>query len=168
MSQMKNTRVLISIIGLLLVSNIVLLVLLFGRSNDRAAEPKERKGFSESLKSEVGFNEAQLKEFEAMRTAHRANMKPLFEDLRETKNQFFYRITDTSLIDLKIDSASTIIGRKQAHLDAQVFRYFKRVRALCTPEQQPKFDSLYPGVIQRMTAGPWRDKKEGEKRKERK
>jgi protein CpxP len=55
-----------------------------------------------------------------------------------------------------LNAEADVIGRQQAELDQFVVKHFKEVRTMCTPEQLPKYDSLLPLIIERMTTRPKR------------
>ena len=63
---------------------------------------------------------------------------------------------DPSVPDSVIEAKADIIGKQQKDLDLFVIRHFKDIRTLCTPDQLPKYDSLLPPLIERMTARPER------------
>lgn len=57
-----------------------------------------------------------------------------------------------SILELRADG----IGEQQRNLDLFVVKHFKEIRKICTHEQLPKYDSLLPALIERMTARPER------------
>lgn len=158
MNRSKN-KVLLLVIAILLVSNIVMLAFLFGSKEPKKTEQQQRPvgGISEYLKKDVGFTEQQSQQFEILRKEHRAKMQPIFEDLRKTKLDFYLRLNDSTLLNDSLFTTGRIIGDKQTNLDVQIFNHFRNVRALCTPEQRPKFDSLYPTIIKKMIEWPRRN-----------
>jgi hypothetical protein len=151
-SVLKN-KVLVTIIAILLLSNIALLVFFISgmKKPDREnqAEQKASHSTESFLQTRIGFTEQQITQFNKLREEHHQKLNPLFEDLRKTKDQFFISVKD-SLSDSYIDSLSVLIGEKQKNLDRQVFRTIQEVRSICSPQQQIKFDSLLPKIAYKM------------------
>ncbi len=75
---------------------------------------------------------------------------------KRTKEDFYYQMYDPSVPDSIINNKAEIIGDQQKELDLFVIRHFKDIRTLCTPEQLPKYDSMLPHIIKRMTERPER------------
>ena len=148
---MSRNKLLLFIITILLLANVVLLYFFFkGKDSTKKPSSRERRGISEQLKNEVGFNELQLQAYEQRRTIHMDEMKGLFEDLRQTKEIFFNTVKDTLAADSSIEQGANMIAERQKQIDLRTHAYFQGLRKLCTPEQLPRFDSLYQQVIKRM------------------
>ena len=49
-----------------------------------------------------------------------------------------------------LEAAAAAIGRKQALLELKLFDNFREIRAICTPAQLPRFDSLAPSLVRKM------------------
>lgn len=151
-SVLKN-KVLVTIIAILLLANIAMLV--FFMSGMRKPEmndlsSKKPVHTAESfLQTNIGFTDQQVLQFKKLRDVQHDKLNPLFEDLRNTKDQFFMLVKD-SVSEPQIDSIATTIGSKQKNLDLQVFRTIREVRGLCNKQQQIKFDSLLPKIAYKM------------------
>jgi periplasmic protein CpxP/Spy len=152
MNSVSRNKILLSIIAILLITNIGMLIF-FLRCNRQPVEEK-RKGFTERLKTEVGFTPQQLEIFEPKKKAFWDRMRTRFDEIKKTKEDFYYQMYDPSIPDSVIAQKAEVIGDQQKELDLQVIRHFKDVRTMCTPEQLPKFDSLLPAIIKRMTERP--------------
>jgi len=116
------------------------------------------------LKKNVGFTDAQMVQFNQLRTKNREKMKPLFEDIRSAKVQFYEYLNDQQINDSALNGAATLIGEKQRAIDLQTFKNFREVRTICTEEQKKSYDSLIGGVISQMWFTP-RNGPPDEKRK---
>jgi hypothetical protein len=154
MNQVSRNKILLLIIAILLITNIVLLVL-YLRITPAPPELK-RPGFTEKLKNEVGFTPEQMAVFEPKKKAFWNRMRQRFEEIKKTKEDFYYQMYDPKIPDSVLETKAEVIGEQQKELDLHVIRHFKDVRTLCTPEQLPKFDSLLPSIIKRMTERPRR------------
>lgn len=120
-----------------------------GKNDDRKGGP-----FTGFLQNEIGFDKQQMQLFDSLGKQHRSSMKPLFDDLGKSKDSLYQMIGNTSVSDSVLQQTAAVIGKKQAVLDLQFFQNFQSVRKICTPAQQPKFDSLMPMLARRMMQ-PW-------------
>lgn len=152
MNTLSRNKILLSIIAILLITNIGMLIF-FLRCNRHPVEEK-RKGFTERLKTEVGFTPQQMEIFEPKKKAFWDKMRARFDEIKKTKEDFYYQMYDPAIPDSVIVQKADVIGDQQKELDLQVIRHFKDVRKLCTPEQLPRYDSLLPAIIKRMTDRP--------------
>ena len=123
-----------------------------GKSNTPA---RAGYGMAETLKGEVGLDSQQVNELNRLREEHWKKMRPLFEELQHTKNEFYLLLKSPETPDSIINHAASLIGEKQKAIDLQVFQHFRNSRLVCTPEQRPKYDSLVQIIIKRMS-GPSR------------
>ena len=168
MSYLRNHKLLLVIIGVLLLANIALLYFSFLNKPDRTHKPpptpEEMRGRAiEKVKEEVGFNDEQAKVYDSLRTNQFKNMKPLFEDVTKSKEDFFALIYKEGVSDSLVESYSLNIGQKQMALDVSTFRYLQSIKALCTEEQKPKMDSFIKQIVKRIIYNGQRrpqDKKE--------
>ena len=153
MRNVLKNKVLVSIIGILLLANIAMLVFFISgmkKPDPRTTEQQKPIHTTESfLQTKVGFSDQQIEQLNKLKEEHRKKLVPLFEDLRQTKDQFFVMVKD-SQPDSYIDSIAVVIGEKQRTLDRSVFETIREVRNICTPQQQIGFDSLLPKIAYKM------------------
>jgi periplasmic protein CpxP/Spy len=154
MNQLSRNKVLLTIIAILLVTNIVMLVL-FLRMRPNLQEPK-KLGFTEKLKNQVGFSPEQMAVFEPKKKVFWNSVRARFDEIKKTKEDFYNYMYDPTVPDSVLEAKAETIGQQQKELDLFVIKHFKDIRTLCTPEQLPKYDSLLPPLIERMTARPGR------------
>jgi len=153
MHKILSNKVLLFISGLLLVSNIVMVVLLVRAkdSHKRSSGPEKQKyPVTVFLDKEIGFTAEQMDQYEKIRQHQRQSMRPLFEEMRLAKVQFYRHLSKPSAENDTLIRASSEIGAKQQTIDLQSFRNFKEIRKVCTERQKAKYDSLIPGVIEKM------------------
>jgi protein CpxP len=153
MSYLRNHKLLLLIISVLLVANIALLY--FFVFNKPSHPPKltseeMRRKANEKVKNEVGFNDTQLVTYDSLRMNQFKNMKPLFKDVTSSKEDFFSLIYQEGVSDSVINAYASKIGEKQMALDLSTFRYFQSVKELCTEEQKPKMDSFIKQIVKRI------------------
>ena len=151
-----RNRTLLVIVVISLLANIIMLVY-FGwarehyRRNPRTWPSSPIMVF---LKKDVGFTEQQMTAYDALRMQNRKKMKPLFEDIRLAKVQFYGHLDDQQISDSLMNEAATHIGEKQKAIDIQTLKNFRQLRTLCTEEQRKKYDSMVVGVISEMWFSP--------------
>lgn len=156
MNQFSRNKVLLSIIAILLITNLVMLYF-FLQMQRHHDHDKKRPGFTEKLKREVGFTPEQMSVYEPKKKIFWKGVRERFDEIKTTKVHFYNQMYDSLIPDSVLESKAEVIGKQQKELDLHVIRHFREVRKMCTPKQLPKFDSLLPPIIERMTARP--DKK---------
>jgi hypothetical protein len=152
MASVSRNKIYVLLIGILLLSNLAMVAFFVANKPEKKEVRRERAGgyMREALKSEVGFNEGQMESFEDMAARHKQQMRPLFEDIGKTKEGFYQMLTQPGTPDSVLNSSAREIGEKQRLIDLKIFNHFQNLRALCTPEQRPKFDTLVQRVVHRM------------------
>ena len=148
MSYLRNHKLLLVITSVLLIANIGLLY--FFVFNKPAHPPRVTDNPIQKVKKEVGLNDEQAALYDSLRTNQFKNMKPLFQDLTKSKEDFFSLIYQPTISDSVLDSYASRIGEKQMALDLSTFHYFQSIKALCTEEQKPKMDSVIKQIVKRI------------------
>ena len=160
MRKVLNNKVLLFIVAILLLANVAMLFyFLWMREptkHNAHGDQRQKTAITEFLQKEIGFNSAQMKAFDTIRQKHRQKMRPLFDDIKTAKVQFYGFLTSPEVSDSVLKRAASVIGEKQALLDMQTFQNFKEVRSLCTPGQMPKYDSLIVNEISQMWFPSWK------------
>lgn len=157
MNNSKN-KLLLFLVAILLITNMLVLWYFVNKKPGmaKAGGHGDRPGsVTNFLKNEIGFSATQMASFDSLKKEHRAATKPYFEELAKSKDSFYQLIGKETIPDSVLQATAAIIGQKQAILDMHFFQNFKSIRKLCTPEQQPKFDSLMPAVASKLME-PWR------------
>ena len=153
MSYLKNYKLLLVIISVLLLANIGLLYFfVFNKPTHPHKPSKEemRKAAIEKVKKEVGLNDEQAVVYDSLRIKQFEKMRPMFEDLVKAKEEYFSLIYQQGVSDSVLNAYSAKIGEKQMALDVNTFRYFQSIKALCTEEQKPKMDSFIQQIVKRI------------------
>jgi Spy/CpxP family protein refolding chaperone len=153
MSNPRNRNLLI-IIGVLLLTNIGVLVYFLGKKEpSKLPEPqtgKDRPGITEMLQKEVGFNDEQTAKYKLLKEKQKETIRPMYDDMRKMKDSLFRLLSYPETSDSLLNKMADAIAQKQKALDLQTFNHFKRVRILCTPEQQSKYDSMVLRMFRKM------------------
>ena len=167
MSYLRNHKLLLLIISVLLIANIGLLYFFVFNKPDRhppsPTRDEMRKMAMEKVKKEVGLNDERAILYDSLRSNQFKNKKPLFEDVTRSKEEFFSLIYKDGVSDSLINSYVSKIGEKQIALDLSTFHYFQSIKALCNEEQKPRMDSVIKQIVKRIINNGQRrpvDKKE--------
>ena len=159
MRKVLNNKVLLFLVAILLLANVAMLVYILrmrepGKKNTRTE--RQKSPITEFLQNEMKFSADQMAAFDKTRQTHRQKMRPLFEDIKTAKVTFYKNLTVPGVTETTLDSAAVIIGQKQKLLDIQTFKNFQEIRTICTPDQQPKYDSLIVHEISKMWFPSWK------------
>jgi hypothetical protein len=144
MNERKNRLILIIIVALML-SNIILAILLFTSHE----EGKDREAAAMAIYKEIGLTPTQIDTFKAKKDVFFSEMKPLWENIKELKNTLYKHMDKASTQDSLIQSLTSQIAEKNKEADLKMYQHFIDIRALCTPEQKIRFDSVIPKFINR-------------------
>lgn len=145
-------RTLIAIIVLLLVTNMAVLAYFMMNKKSNSHE-KSRPGFENVLQKEVGFNEQQVAQFKELKATHWATARQQMEELKKVKLNLFRLTREENTPDSVITAKADSIANLQKQIELNSFQHFKATRKICTPGQQPAYDSLMKRIITRMGRG---------------
>ncbi len=153
MDTITKNRTLVSIIIFLLISNIAILTYFFAFNNSRKGSHGKdgRNAVATFLQNDIDFSKQQMDEYQKLKDTHMVSIKPIFNDIRSAKERFYNLVYINNVPDSTVKIAAEAIGEKQVILDMHMFNHFKDVRNLSTPQQLPKFDSLFKKVVDKMT-----------------
>ena len=153
-TQQNKSKVLITIIGILLIANIALVCFFLLKKDDRKHDKRmDRKTvIGNFLKKEIGFNDAQMQQYDSLSTWHSKYMRTMFETSRTSKDKQFKELTAANFSDSVMNTIADQSAASQKTMELQMFNHLKQVRALCTAEQLPAFDSLFVKVLKKRGA----------------
>jgi protein CpxP len=151
MSTTRNRNLLI-IIGVLLLTNVAVLVYFLGQKRNSGMEQRERERstVTEMLQDEVGFNGEQTAKYKELKDKQRERIRPMYDNMRKAKDSLFRLLSYPDTPDSLLNKAAEVIAQRQKELDIETFNHFKRVRTLCTPDQLPQYDSLVLRLLRKM------------------
>ena len=164
MSTSKNRSLIFIIITLLLTNIGVLGYFLWPKTPQKKPENDRHNWMINALQKDVGFNEEQVAQYKQLNDDHWKKIKPMFEDIRKSKDSLFKLLSDESVNDSVINIKTEAIAQKQKAIDVQAFNNFKKIRALCsTQEQRVKYDSLIQRLMRKMSKPKGEQKKDEKK-----
>lgn len=149
MNTQPKSKILLIAIGILLVANLVLLsFFIANKSVEKNRARGDRKEMMVAfLKNDIGFNQQQIQLYDSLNEKHRTKIKIVFDAARTDKEKQFKQMTNDDFSDSAIINTASIFGDKQKEIQTVMFKHFKDIRNLCTPLQQPKFDSLFYSML---------------------
>jgi periplasmic protein CpxP/Spy len=156
MKSITNNRWMTAMILLLLTANIVTLVLMWTNRNGnlKPAATAEAKGqVFEFVTAALQLDSAQQQAYKMLRTEHQQGQRSLQDSIRKAKDDFFTLLQDASATEPAIQSLSGRVAMAEQQLEIFTFRHFQKLRAICKPEQQKKFDHIIKDVLRRMAPG---------------
>lgn len=160
----NKSKVLVAIIVMLMLANIVLVsFFLLKKDTGRRDKHEDRKAMIAGfLKNEIGFSTAQLQRYDTLSNDHRDNIRKMFDSLRSSKDKQFKQLAAGNFSDSVMNTVAEQSAISQKLMELQMFNHLKNIRALCTADQLPKFDSLFVKVLNKR-GGDGR-KKDGDKK----
>ncbi|GAA4398970.1 hypothetical protein GCM10023187_10180 [Nibrella viscosa] len=138
MNETKRYRLMVGIIVGLALLNLALLVWMYLAPRQQTRRT-DRRLF---LSRELNFSEEQRKQYRALRDEHFKIIRPMLEEIHESRKRFFQQVNDTTLTDAQLQQQAEQLETKLAQIDVKTFRHFQQVRALCTPEQRARLTEV--------------------------
>jgi Spy/CpxP family protein refolding chaperone len=160
----NKSKILVAIIVMLMIANIALVsFFLLKKDTGRRDKHEDRKVMiTNFLKNEIGFSTEQLQRYDTLSDNHRDNIKKMFDSLRSSKDKQFKQLTAGNFSDSVMNTVAEQSAVSQKLMELQMFNHLKNIRALCTTDQLPKFDSLFVKVLNKR-GGEGRKKDEEKK-----
>ena len=150
-NKQNRSKVFLAIIGILLVANIVMVSFLIIKKDAgrREKRPEWKSIISSFLKTEIGFDTLQLKQYDSLSDRHKDNMKKMLDSLRIPKEKQFKELALLNFSDSAMNAVADKSASTQKTMELKMFNHLRNIRLLCKPEQLPKFDSLFGKVLNR-------------------
>ncbi len=153
MENSTKTRWFYLISGLLITANIAVLAILFihrGGHQARHEGPGPGGNMFEYLTKELQLTKPQQDAYDSLRNEHHAATMKLQDSIRAAKDALFNLLQQANVSEDMISAASNKAAALNAQLDVLTFHHFQKLRALCTPDQQKKFDGIIQEAIRGM------------------
>ncbi len=144
MDKLLKNKIFTWLLGLLLLANAATLVFFWiGRPGGDIPKGSPQ----EFLTKELNLNKQQQEQFDVLRREHRSKTEALREKVKAAKDELFELIKEPNATDSAKQLAARGVSMLTEEIDINTVNHFQKVRALCTPEQQQKFD----GIIRQLT-----------------
>ncbi len=152
MNQLKQKRVLLIIIAILLLANIFTLAIMFTQktSYKKDVRNSRKDNMVTYLKNDLKYNEGQLSSFDTIYKRHMENTNELYKEMKAEKEDRFNFLTGSAFSDSAISIAANTMAEKHKILEIKVLSYLKEVRGIGDSGQQKKFDSTFSTFMKKI------------------
>ncbi len=149
---MSKNKTLLMLIGVLLITNFVMLYLL---TKPVAKEPEISRSerMAKMLQKDLGLDSAQIYKYLELREFRDNQLKPLQQDLRQSKLEMMDLLKLDSISKEQIELAAEKVASKQPPIEVAFFEHFQRLQQMLRPDQKMQFDSLLVRMVNRSTGG---------------
>jgi periplasmic protein CpxP/Spy len=142
MKENNKYRILWVAIGVLLALNIGIIAWFTFFSQNDFLQPKRL-----FLVRELKFDEKQSEAYKVLRQEHSQQMRALREDVKSMKTEFYADLSQSNISDDTLQTKATAIESKMVDADVLTFKHFQKVRQMCMPQQQKRFDEVIIDLI---------------------
>ncbi len=154
MNNLTKNKWFLFLLGFLLLANITLLLsfFVFGEKSEHKnhGQPPQGSGY---LSKELSFSADQQTQHKELKETHFKNIRPLWEEIRLTKDSLYKQLNNSSFDENALQEMTNRLAEKNKLSDQLMFRYFRELRKICTPEQLAKYDTIVPQMVKR--GGGW-------------
>ncbi|MBK9249042.1 MAG: periplasmic heavy metal sensor [Ignavibacteria bacterium] len=122
----------------LLIVNLALVGFIFLGKPPRPGDPDARKRI---IIEKLGFDDAQVQEYERIIVEHRASMRDNNQKMRQLKNELYTTLNNGAPGSVK-DSLILAISHEQISIENTHYTHFQNIKKICKQEQMMKFEEL--------------------------
>ncbi|MCX6273914.1 MAG: Spy/CpxP family protein refolding chaperone [Bacteroidetes bacterium] len=151
---MDNSKFLKAAIIVLLLINISTLGFMWFHNAPGNMNPPPHREIGDFLMHELNFTDAQRHQFEELREDHRKSVDALRDESRKMHDEFFGLLGASVADSVKINLLADSLTALQKQIELSTFFHFQKVRAMCSPEQQQKFDEVIKEGLRMMAPPP--------------
>ena len=108
----------------------------------------------EFMENQLRFDNAQRKQFEALRETFQRESEPITSRLKAARLSLMETLQRGQSSDTTIVPLTDEIGRLQAGLELVTMHHFRSVRDLCDERQRQRFDRMMHDVLERIPGQP--------------
>lgn len=142
---------LVFLVLILLISNMILAFFLFF-SNKKIEKKKETPDeWAMKIYKEIGLDTNQIVIFKKEKDDFFNTMRPVWNENKKAKDSL-YKNLSSNLSDSTIRNLLDVIKTTNHFSDSFTYAHFIKLRELCTPEQQVRFDTIIPKIVNRSRA----------------
>jgi hypothetical protein len=149
MSTLSKPGFLKWLVIVLLLVNAATLAYLYVGDKKKPTPPKRGRDFFEK---ELGLNAQQKIQHDSLHKIFSDKQQAIFARIKVLKDSLYFT-SNASKDSTLVDYYTQKIGVELTTLEKESFYHFKKVRGICTPEQQIKLDTII-GRINNMQRGP--------------
>lgn len=151
---MDNSKFLKRVIVALLLVNIATLSFMWSAHFRNGRPERGHRGTFTFLTEELKLDDNQQEQYVQLRNQHREAVEELQEKSKELHDSLF-GLLSTSAVDFTIaNQIASAIADNQKQLELFTFSHFQKVRAICNPQQQKRFDEVISDALRMMAPKP--------------
>lgn len=146
-----SPRLLSVVIVLLLLINsgwVIFLVMERNRSRHYHTNSHRDEVF-ERMARALNYTDIQKEQHQNMRAEHNSQIRSLYDSVRQAKVLLYSRTNIVDESDSIFINYMAKMSRWQSTINQLNYAYYKKVRSLLRPEQQPRYDSMLIKMIER-------------------
>lgn len=153
MDYIKRNRLLLSIIGVLVILNLATVsFILFG---PRPPGPPPGGQPPESfIGHQLGLSLEQTNRYAELREEFFRRGRGEAEAQADAREALFALLRNQDVSDDEVRQRASAIGNIETERSIELYKHFRALRALCTPEQQHKFDTIISDILMKIGRPP--------------
>ena len=146
----KKNLLLWSVI-ILILANIAMLATFFITRVHKAPHPAQTPALF--IEKELGFDETQKQKFDELHKEHHDESEGIRRKINGEEDSLFSLLPNASSDSAKEQLIKQLAFNK-SEIDRMTFDHFRKVREMCNPTQQKKFDVIIHDVIRMIAPQP--------------
>ncbi|WP_316768444.1 Spy/CpxP family protein refolding chaperone [Pedobacter frigiditerrae] len=144
----SNKKILTALVVLLLIANVATIGLFWFKKDNK---PQQLKGGpAKFIIKELSLDKSQQEQYLVLVEEHQQGVRPLRDEIKDAKDDFFSLLNQPNVTEVEKLTAAKMVSASTEKLDLLTFNHFAKVRAICNPTQQKKFDDIIKQVMQMM------------------
>lgn len=147
MSQTKY-KWMVFLVLILLLSNMALAFFLFFANDKKSRKKENGEDWAMKIYNEIGLDSTQIVIFKKEKDVFFETMRPVWNQNRQAKENLYKKLASNSS-DTSVLQLLSQIERTNHYSDSFTFTHFVKLRSMCTPEQQVRFDTIIPKLVLR-------------------
>ena len=153
MSSAVRNKMLVILVVILLLTNAAMLYY-FTRNNKEETKSRSEKQL-DYVRKELKLDDKQFAQYKALRAQRDSIMKPMNESLRVVKMKMigYLKQPANNVPDSVVAKTAAEITEKQKAIEEAFYYHFRRMQAICRPDQRDLFDSVLIRMVIRNTGG---------------
>ena len=148
MNASAKNKLLFWLVVLLLVANVATIAMFW--LGKRKQPPQPQGSPNSFLIKELKLDTKQQEQLTVLVKEHREAAELMRQKTREAKESFFDLLKQSNVTDSEKQAAAKAVSVSTEELDLLTLAHFQKIRTLCTPEQQKKFDEIIHQVTSMM------------------
>lgn len=114
--------------------------------------PSGPRGAAAFLNEALHLTDAQEASYKTLREVHHETVLKIRDEMKSAKQSLYalMKSADTASKQAEAQHWLDSLAAKQRRIEAITYQHFREVRALCTPQQQQKFDEVIGEALEQM------------------